>query len=184
MAARQPAPVRSVVDPFSEYRQLSLHHLQRYPVSLSRAAPLRRVARRTGASRHHSSPALACNNPPGRVQLGRGRGLAQRNTLDRPLVLAATGFGRPPEFDERGVGSISPPVSPPSCLGRVARGGQAIGVAAEIGKEILERPVSIPDFAATIHPALGIDVDKDPMNSDNRPIPIADFGQPLEDLFS
>lgn len=109
--------------------------------------------------------------------------LEQRKMLDRTLVVVATEFGRPPEFDGQGGRGHQSTGFSTVLFGGGVRGGQAIGATDEIGKEIVERPISIPDFHATIHRALGIDPDKHLMSPDKRPIPITDFGQPVEELF-
>ena len=59
----------------------------------------------------------------------------------------------------------------------------AIGVTDELSKEIVQRPVSIPDFHATIHHALGIDPEEYLYDGD-RPVPITDGGRPIEELFA
>jgi hypothetical protein len=61
--------------------------------------------------------------------------------------------------------------------------GQAIGTTDEIGKKVVDRPVSVPDFHATIHAALGIDPAKE-LYDGERPVPITDHGQPIEELFA
>jgi hypothetical protein len=40
------------------------------------------------------------------------------------------------------------------------RTGQAVGVTDELGKKILDHPMSVPDVHATIHCALGISPEK------------------------
>ena len=60
--------------------------------------------------------------------------------------------------------------------------GQAIGVTDELGKNILQRPVSVADFHATIHAALGIDPYKE-LYDGERPVPITDRGNPLTEVF-
>ena len=52
----------------------------------------------------------------------------------------------------------------------------------EKGKKIEESPVSVPDFHATIHAALGIDPSKE-LRESGRPVPITDGGKPIEVLF-
>jgi hypothetical protein len=61
--------------------------------------------------------------------------------------------------------------------------GQAIGTTDELGKKIESRPVSIPDFHATIHHALGINPSEELYDGD-RPVPITDRGQPIAELFA
>ena len=98
-------------------------------------------------------------------------------------MVIATEFGRPPEFDSGGGrGHQSRAFS-----GLLARGGlrtgRVIGQTDELAKTVVDHPVSIPDFHATIHCALGIDPHKN-LYSGNRPVPITDRGQPVAELFA
>ena len=61
--------------------------------------------------------------------------------------------------------------------------GRVIGQTDELAKTIVERPVSIPDYHATIHCALGIDPDK-VLFAGNRPVPITDHGKPVAEIFA
>jgi arylsulfatase A-like enzyme len=61
--------------------------------------------------------------------------------------------------------------------------GQVVGVTDELGKEILQDPVSLADFHATIYAAMGIDPSGE-LYDGNRPVPITDAGMPIERLFS
>lgn len=109
--------------------------------------------------------------------------LENRNRLDRTLVVVATEFGRPPEFDGGGGrGHQSTAFSGLLAGGGLAL-GQAIGTTDELGRKIASRPVSIPDFHATIHRALGIDPSEELYDGD-RPVPITDRGQPIAELFT
>lgn len=102
--------------------------------------------------------------------------LERRRRLDRTLIVVATEFGRPPEFD--GGGGRGHYSKAFSCLlaGGGLPTGQAIGTTDELGKEILERPVSVPDLHATIYSALGIDPSKE-LYDGVRPVPITDRGK-------
>lgn len=109
--------------------------------------------------------------------------LEARDLLDKTLIVTNTEFGRPPEFDS--AGGRGHQGSAFSCL--LAGGGLnhcgAYGVTDELGKKIVENPVSVADFFATIHAALGIDPSKYLYDGD-RPIPITDQGQPIAQLFA
>ena len=122
-------------------------------------------------------------------QLDRGlsalvEDLERRGLLDRTLVVVATEFGRPPEFDGQGGRGHQSVAYSTVLFGGGVRGGQSIGATDELGREIVERPVSIPDLHATIHRALGIDPEEPLMTPGGRPVPITDFGRPVEELFS
>ena len=58
----------------------------------------------------------------------------------------------------------------------------AYGVTDELSKKIVENPVSVSDFHATIHAALGIHPHKELFDG-SRPVPITDFGKPVAALF-
>ncbi|MCA9175352.1 MAG: DUF1501 domain-containing protein [Planctomycetales bacterium] len=108
--------------------------------------------------------------------------LERRGRLDKTLVVVATEFGRPPEFDGgHGRGHYSKAFS---CVlaGGGLRTGQAVGVTDELGKKILEQPVSVPDFHATIYAALGVDPHRE-LYDGVRPVPITDRGTPIASLF-
>ncbi len=109
--------------------------------------------------------------------------LEQTKLLDRTLVVVATEFGRPPEFDNGGGrGHLSKAFSI-ALAGGGLRTGQAVGVTDELGRKILDRPISVPDLHATIHCVLGINPEKF-LHDEDRPVPITDRGQPVRELFA
>lgn len=108
--------------------------------------------------------------------------LQQHKLLDKTLIVVGTEFGRPPEFDSRGGRGHQG-----SAFSLVLAGGGlkhrgAYGVTDELAKKPLENPVSVADFHATIHAALGIDPSKELMDG-TRPVPITDGGKPIAALF-
>ena len=111
------------------------------------------------------------------------RDLEARKRLDQTLVVVATEFGRPPDFDGRGGRGHQGAAFSGLLAGGGLKLGQAIGVTDELGRKIASRPVSIPDFHATIHHALGIDPSEELYDGD-RPVPITDRGQPIAELFT
>jgi uncharacterized protein (DUF1501 family) len=102
--------------------------------------------------------------------------------LDRTLVVVATEFGRPPEFDSGGGRGHHSKAFSALLAGGGLRAGQVVGATDELGNTIIDRPVSIPDFHATIHTALGINPDKS-LFAGQRPVPITDHGTPVRELF-
>lgn len=108
--------------------------------------------------------------------------LQQRKLLDKTLIVITTEFGRPPEFDSGG--GRGHQGSAFTCV--LAGGGLkhrgAYGATDELSKKIVRDPVSVPDFFATIHAAMGIDYSKSLYDGD-RPVPITDGGQPIKALF-
>lgn len=109
--------------------------------------------------------------------------LEQRKILDETLVVVATEFGRPPEFDAGGGRGHQSRAFSCVLAGGGLRLGRAVGTTDELGKTIVDRPVSVPDFHATICAALGINPAKN-LYAGDRPVPITDGGQPLRELFA
>ena len=109
--------------------------------------------------------------------------LESRKLLDKTLIVVTTEFGRPPEFDSGG--GRGHQGSAFSCV--LAGGGLnhcgAIGETDELAKKIVSAPVSVPDFFATIHAAVGVDYTKSLYDGD-RPVPITDNGTPIASLFA
>jgi len=111
------------------------------------------------------------------------RDLEENKLLDRTLIVVATEFGRPPEFDNGGGRGHHAKAFSIALAGGGLAAGRAIGETDELGKKILSQPVSVPDLHATIHCALGINPEKS-LYDDDRPVPITDRGQPITELFS
>ena len=109
--------------------------------------------------------------------------LEKHNRLDRTLVVVATEFGRPPEFDSRGGRGHYSKAFSMVLAGGGLHTGQVVGVTDELGKEIVQDPVSLADFHATIYASMGIDPSKVLYDGD-RPVPITDSGTPIERLFT
>ena len=61
--------------------------------------------------------------------------------------------------------------------------GQAVGTTDELGKTILDHPVSIPDLHATICRAMRINPAKE-LYDGIRPVPITDNGRAVSQVFS
>jgi len=108
--------------------------------------------------------------------------LEAHNMLDRTLIIVATEFGRPPEFDALGGrGHYSKAFSIVLAGGGLKHGG-AVGETGELGKTIVHTPVSVPDLFATIFCGLKIDPSKE-LYDGERPVPISDGGEPVAQLF-
>ncbi len=108
--------------------------------------------------------------------------LERHRLLDETLVVIATEFGRPPEFDSGGGRGHQSVAFSGVLAGGGLRTGQVIGGTDDLGRKVVARPVTVPDFHATIHAALGIDPAKN-LFAGTRPVPITDHGQALSELF-
>lgn len=109
--------------------------------------------------------------------------LEGQGLLDKTLIAIGTEFGRPAAYDGRGGRGHQG-----SCFSMLLAGGGlnhqgAYGVTDELSKNIVENPVSVPDFHATIHAALGINPALELFDS-SRPVPITDRGHAIMKLFS
>ncbi len=109
--------------------------------------------------------------------------LEKRGRLDRTLIVIASEFGRPPEFDRGGGRGHYSKAFSVMLAGGGLKTGQAIGTTDELGKKILEHPVSIPDLHATICRAMKINPAKE-LYDGIRPVPITDKGTPVESAFA
>ena len=109
--------------------------------------------------------------------------LERNRRLDKTLIVVATEFGRPPEFDAGGGRGHHSQAFSMLLAGGGLRTGQVVGETDELGKNILQDPVSVADLHATIYTAMGIDPAKE-LYDDERPVPITDHGQAIPQLFS
>ena len=109
--------------------------------------------------------------------------LEKRKRLERTLIVIASEFGRPPEFDNGGGRGHYSKAFSVMLAGGGLKTGQAIGTTGELGKKILDHPISIPDLHATIYQALKINPAKE-LYDGVRPVPITDNGRPLAQAFS
>lgn len=108
--------------------------------------------------------------------------LKNKRLLDKTLIVVGTEFGRPAAFDGGGGrGHQGTAFSLVLAGGGLEHCG-AYGVTDELSKTSIKNPVSIPDFHATIHAALGINPHAELLDG-SRPVPITDGGTPLRSLF-
>ena len=110
------------------------------------------------------------------------RDLEKEKLLDNTLVVVATEFGRPAEFDSGGGRGHQSVAFSGLLAGGGLRTGRVIGATDELGAKVVERPVTIPDFHATIYATLGIDPAR-VLHAGTRPVPITDYGRPITELF-
>lgn len=109
--------------------------------------------------------------------------LKKHGLLDKTLVVVGTEFGRPPEFDGQGGRGHQGTAFSMILAGGGLKHCGAYGTTDDLAKKVVDKPVSIPDFHATILASLGIDTAHDLM-AGSRPVPITDGGQPIKALFS
>jgi hypothetical protein len=110
--------------------------------------------------------------------------LSRRGMLEETLVVVATEFGRSPEIVDNEGRNHYPKAFSGLMLGGGIKGGQAYGKTDEHGATIVENPVSVPDFNATIAYAAGLPLDETVYSSTGRPFTLADKGKPILELFA
>jgi hypothetical protein len=108
--------------------------------------------------------------------------LESRNLLDTTLIVVATEFGRPAQFDGGGGRGHHSKCFSMVLAGGGLRTGQVIGTSDDLAMQPLEDPVSLPDFHATIHAALGTNPAEE-LYDGARPVPLTDSGRPIARLF-
>jgi hypothetical protein len=112
--------------------------------------------------------------------------LRRRGLLESTLIVWMGEFGRTPRIARERNGRDHWATSWTTVLcGGGIRGGQVIGRTSSDGMEVEERPVSVPDFLATIGLALGVDVRKQNDSNVGRPIRIVEpTAKPIKEVLA
>jgi hypothetical protein len=100
------------------------------------------------------------------------RDLKERGLLETTLIVWMGEFGRTPKFPRPDGRDHWPNSFSAVLAGGGIKGGQVIGVTSPDGASIKERPVTVPEFLATICQALGIEHQKQNLSNVGRPIRI------------
>jgi hypothetical protein len=105
--------------------------------------------------------------------------LKERNLLETTTIVWMGEFGRTPKINPQ-MGRDHFPIAWSTVLaGGGIKGGQTLGSSGASGMQVEDRPVTVPEFLATICGALGIDHTKENITEEGRPIPIVDRGTKL-----
>lgn len=110
--------------------------------------------------------------------------LAERDRLDRTMVLLTTEFGRTPRLNADAGRDHWPRAFSVVAAGGGLAAGRFHGSTDPTGSEPIEHPVSPADLAATMFTQLGIDPEKRLMSPGDRPIDIVRGGRVLRELLS
>lgn len=108
--------------------------------------------------------------------------LERRGRLDRTLIALGTEFGRPAEFDAGGGRGHQSTAFSVILAGGGLRTGQVVGTTDDLAKKIVDEPVSVPDYHATILAAMGVSR-RTELKAGERPVPITEGGVPIRKLF-
>jgi hypothetical protein len=111
--------------------------------------------------------------------------LKERGLLNSTLIVWMGEFGRTPKLNPQRGRDHWPNSWSTVLAGGGIKGGQAVGKTSRDGTTVEERPVSVPDFIATIVKALGIDPEKQNNSNVGRPIRIADkAAKPIKEVLA
>ncbi len=110
--------------------------------------------------------------------------LASRGLLDKTLVVITTEFGRTPRINQLAGRDHWPNAFSIVMAGGGIRGGQVVGATDKQAAEVIDRPITPEDMVATILHTLGIDHTKVLHTPLGRPVPVADGGSVVRELFS
>jgi uncharacterized protein (DUF1501 family) len=110
--------------------------------------------------------------------------LHARGLLDDTLVVWMGEFGRTPKNNRGGDGRDHYSRAWTTLLaGGGTKGGRVVGKTDKFGETVEDRPVSAPDFFATVYRLLGIDPAKEHQASGGRPIRVVGEGaKPVDEL--
>lgn len=110
--------------------------------------------------------------------------LKERSLLDSTLIIWMGEFGRTPRINGNEGRDHYPQAWNAVLTGGGARKGIAYGQTDETGAKVVNQPVIVPDFFATIATLLGMDPSKSMLTPIGRPIAITEKGKPVRDLIA
>ena len=110
--------------------------------------------------------------------------LERRGKLEDTLVVLTTEFGRTPRINKNEGRDHYPKAFSSVLAGGGIKGGITYGKTDEGAENVIENPVKIPDFNATIAYALGLPLDQVLYSPSKRPFTVAHKGKPVLDVFA
>jgi hypothetical protein len=110
--------------------------------------------------------------------------LSERGLLEDTLVVLTTEFGRTPKINKNVGRDHYPQAFSGVLAGGGIAGGRRFGKSDETGANVVEDPVTVFDFNATIGYALGLPLDQVLFSPTKRPFTVASKGNPVTKLFA
>jgi hypothetical protein len=107
--------------------------------------------------------------------------LDARGLLESTLVIWMGEFGRTPKVNQNAGRDHYAKAWTTVFAGAGVPGGQCVGRTDKLGAEVIDRPIAVPDFLATVCRLLDIDYSKTYTSNRGRPIRIVDKGEKLID---
>ncbi len=108
--------------------------------------------------------------------------LASHGLLETTTVVCMGEFGRTPRINNNAGRDHFPRAFSGVLAGGDVAMGQTYGKTSDDGMQIVENPVTIPEWLATICAATGVSPSDTVVNESGRPVPIVD-ADPIEDLY-
>jgi hypothetical protein len=108
--------------------------------------------------------------------------LEQRGLLESTLVIAWGEFGRTPRVNDKAGRDHYPNVFSAALAGGPVQGGRVVGSSDSKGAFPLENPVTPQDVLCTMYRHLGIDAEKDYVDTAGRPVRTLPSGRYLSEL--
>ena len=110
--------------------------------------------------------------------------LERRGKLEDTLIVLTTEFGRTPRINQNAGRDHYPKAFSSVLAGGGIKGGTVYGKTDEGGESVIENPVKIPDFNATVAYALGLPLDQVLYSPSKRPFTVAHKGEPVLPIFA
>jgi uncharacterized protein (DUF1501 family) len=102
--------------------------------------------------------------------------LKERGMLASTLIVWMGEFGRTPLINRTAGRDHFPQAWSTVLAGVGVKGGQAVGGTGKDGAAVVERPVGVADFLATVFTAVGLEPTKENKTPEGRPIPLVPKG--------
>jgi len=110
--------------------------------------------------------------------------LSDRGLLEDTLVIWMGEFGRTPRISPNEGRDHYPAAWSTALAGGGVRGGQVYGSTDAEGARVVDKPVAVPNYFATLAKLLGIDPAREMMSPVGRPIAVSDAGKPIDALIA
>jgi hypothetical protein len=111
--------------------------------------------------------------------------LEQRGMLETTMIVWMGEFGRTPQINPQAGRDHFPNAWSTVLAGGGIKGGTVYGKTSADGMSVKDKPVSVPNFLATVIKGLGLDPTKQNMSNVGRPIRLADAGsRPIEEVLA
>jgi hypothetical protein len=110
--------------------------------------------------------------------------LKVRGLLDNTLVVWMGEFGRMPHINLTGGRDHFPTAFNAVLAGGGVKGGQIIGATNKVGREVVQRPITVPDLFCTFCQSLGIDPRHENESNVGRPLQIVEGGAVVKEVFA